>query len=97
MITIEKVIDFGFKNAIVEGDFDKVKQYVCLGADINFNDGLALLIAVHKGNLDIVQFLIERGGDLDALKYALPYAKVLQKERITNFYNYRKGLYYDED
>lgn len=51
-----------------EGNLEKVKEAIEIGADINFQDDdfkqSAMHIAASKGHIEIVEFLIENGADL---------------------------------
>lgn len=49
-----------------DGDLQRVKDLVELGANIHADDDAALRIASRNGYLPIVQYLVGRGADVNA-------------------------------
>lgn len=66
--------------AISKGDFPTVKKFIEYGADVNerSNDMTPLMIAARYNNLEIMEYLLSKGADMNfrndagmtALKYA---------------------------
>jgi len=50
--------------AVVFQDLDMVKELVNTGADVNTNDGAAIILASQQENLPILTFLVESGADI---------------------------------
>ena len=64
-----------WRDATTRGDIDKVRLFVCEGADVNAKDKFsqtALMYGSRVGNIDLVRLLVESGADLDiTAKYNL--------------------------
>lgn len=54
-------------NAISKGDFATVKKFVEYGADVNerSNDMTPLMIAARYNNIEIMNYLLSRGADIN--------------------------------
>ena len=72
-------IDYALYNAVSEGNFEKVKQYIRLGVS---SEGIedALPIAVRKGHLQITEYLLDNGGYINIG----PYGNTLPIEAVRN-------------
>lgn len=55
---MKKKLNSELLDAISEGNLDKVKRWIKLGADINAYSGLPLEAAARRGHVDILQFLL---------------------------------------
>ena len=62
----KKIINNVFINALLNNHLPIVKLLLKNGADIHFNNDLALRLACKKGLLDIVKFLVVSGANIDA-------------------------------
>lgn len=85
-------------NAISKGDFEAVKKFVEYGADVNErSNGLTpLMVAARYNRVDMVEFLLAKGAQLDAKSdngfTAKRYAELSKATEAANFLgSYRKN------
>lgn len=64
-IDISKMPEY-LQTATDRGDLENVKLLVENGADVNTDDGEAIINASRYGHLDVVKFFIENGADVNA-------------------------------
>ena len=68
-------MDAEFERAAVTGDVPALERRLTAGADVNAKDRYgqtALMLAAHRGHLDVVQALLRHGANPDATaKYGL--------------------------
>lgn len=68
-------MDAAWERAVTGGDVAEVRRLLAAGADVNARDRhgqTALMLAAHRGALDVVEALIEAGADLNTTaKYNL--------------------------
>ena len=54
-------------DAVKDGDLEKVKYLVSLGADIRSGNDLAVQVASENGYIDVVKYLVSLGADIRSL------------------------------
>ena len=62
------MIDLALPNSSLSGNIDLVKYLLDLGANIHFDNELALRFALEEDLLDVAKFLIQQGANLDLVK-----------------------------
>ena len=55
-----------FKRASKDGDLEKVKYLVSVGADIHADNDYSIRIASERGHLEVIKFLVSVGADINS-------------------------------
>lgn len=74
------VRESSFLIAIEEGHINIVEYFVNIGIDINFNESLALVIAIAYDRLIILKYLISRGAGVNSLY--IPLKQAVSRNRV---------------